>query len=98
MSTVIERFPRPVRVIENVWILLPSGQRLASRLWLTADAERTPVPAIIEAIPYRKRDFTRSRDEPMHHYVASWSGSTPSGARNNPSAFARMCSRQQPLL
>jgi putative CocE/NonD family hydrolase len=28
------------------------------------------VPAILEYIPYRKRDFTRARDEPMHHYFA----------------------------
>ena len=25
-----------------------------------------PVPAILEYIPYRKRDFMRARDEPMH--------------------------------
>ena len=28
------------------------------------------MPAILEYIPYRKRDFTRARDEPMHHYFA----------------------------
>jgi putative CocE/NonD family hydrolase len=28
------------------------------------------VPAILEYLPYRKRDFTRARDEPMHRYFA----------------------------
>ncbi len=28
------------------------------------------MPAILEYIPYRKRDGTRGRDEPMHHYFA----------------------------
>ena len=28
------------------------------------------MPAILECIPYRKRDFTRGRDEPIHGYFA----------------------------
>src|SRR5207249_3630245 len=63
-------FPRPVRRIEHCWIPLPDGCRLAARLWLPEDADTSPVPAIVEYIPYRKRDFTRARDEPMHHYFA----------------------------
>jgi len=63
-------FPRPVKVIENSWIPLPDGTRLAARLWLPADAERRPVPALLEYLPYRKRDFMRGRDSPMHHYFA----------------------------
>src|SRR5262245_46089696 len=66
----IHRFPHEVRVIENCWIPMSDGCRLAGRIWLPADAETTPVPAILEYIPYRKRDFTRARDEPMHHYFA----------------------------
>jgi putative CocE/NonD family hydrolase len=66
----IHRFPRAVRVIENSWIPLSDGCRLASRIWLPEDAETSPVPAILEYIPYRKRDFTRARDEPIHHYFA----------------------------
>jgi len=46
------------------------GCRLAARIWLPEDAETSPVPAILEYIPYRKRDLTRSRDEPMHYYFA----------------------------
>ncbi len=67
---IINRFPHAVRVIENCWIPMSDGCRLAARIWLPADAETTPVPAILEYIPYRKRDFTRARDEPMHHYFA----------------------------
>jgi putative CocE/NonD family hydrolase len=67
---IIERFPRVVREIENCWIPMSDGCRLAARIWLPADADTAPVPAILEYIPYRKRDFTRARDEPMHHYFA----------------------------
>ncbi|EAR20970.1 CocE/NonD family hydrolase [Nitrococcus mobilis] len=67
---IMKSFPRQVRVIENLWIPLSDGCRLAARIWLPADAETHPVPAILEYIPYRKRDFTRLRDEPLHHYFA----------------------------
>jgi putative CocE/NonD family hydrolase len=69
---IIDRFPHCVRVIENCWIPMTDGCRLAARIWLPADAQTTPVPAILEYIPYRKRDFTRARDEPMHHYFAGY--------------------------
>lgn len=67
---IVTEFARPVRVIENVWIPLPDGARLAARVWLPKDAESDPVPALLEYLPYRKRDFMRARDEPMHHYFA----------------------------
>jgi putative CocE/NonD family hydrolase len=60
-----------VRSIENVFIPLADGTRLAARIWLPDDAEARPVPAILEYIPYRKRDGTRVRDEPMHGYFAA---------------------------
>ena len=34
------------------------------------DAATNPVPAVLEYIPYRKRDGTLPRDEIMHPYVA----------------------------
>jgi len=67
---IVREFAREVRVIENTWIPMRDGTRLAARIWLPADAEREPVPAILEYLPYRKRDFTRAGDEPMHHYFA----------------------------
>ncbi|HXV76318.1 MAG TPA: CocE/NonD family hydrolase, partial [Candidatus Polarisedimenticolaceae bacterium] len=59
-----------VREIENVFIPLHDGCRIAARIWMPDDVERNPVPAILEYIPYRKRDFTRERDEPIHRYFA----------------------------
>jgi predicted acyl esterase len=52
--------PEPVAVheIENAWIIMPDGVRLAVQLWLPeTDA---PAPVVLEAIPYRKRDSTRA--------------------------------------
>jgi putative CocE/NonD family hydrolase len=63
-------FPRKVRAIENVFIPMRDGARLAARIWLPEDAESAPVPAVLEYIPYRKRDFTRHRDSVMHPWVA----------------------------
>ena len=63
--------PRPVREVENAWIPLADGTRLAARLWLPEDAAEAPVPAILEYIPYCKRDGTAARDEAMHPYFAA---------------------------
>jgi putative CocE/NonD family hydrolase len=62
--------PHAVRDTENVWITLSDGCRLAARIWLPDDEPGVPVPAILEYIPYRKRDFMRRRDEGMHHWFA----------------------------
>ena len=62
--------PLAVREIENLFIPLSDGCQLAARIWLPENAQRHPVPAILEYIPYRKRDFMRARDEPIHHYFA----------------------------
>src|SRR5215471_6061941 len=69
MRTVSE-FPRRVREIENLLIPLSDGTRLAARIWLPEDAERNPVPAILEYLPYRKRDGTYERDSRTHPYLA----------------------------
>ena len=63
-------FPRKVREIENLWIPMPDGKKLAARLWLPEDAEGDPVPAILEYLPYRKRDGTVERDALTHPYFA----------------------------
>ena len=62
--------PRAVREIEHLWIPLTDGTRLAARMWLPEDAEAEPVPAILEYIPYRKRDACRSSDRQLHRPVA----------------------------
>lgn len=61
---------REIREVEHLWIPLADGTRLAARLWLPADAEQKPVPCVLEYLPYRKRDGTRWRDEPMHRWFA----------------------------
>jgi uncharacterized protein len=63
--------PAAVHEIENQWITLSDGCRLAARLWMPTDAATNPVPAILEYIPYRKRDFLRRRDEGMHRWFAA---------------------------
>jgi putative CocE/NonD family hydrolase len=60
-----------VTVSEHIWITLSDGCRLGARLWLPEAAAHGKVPAILEYIPYRKRDGTRARDDPMHGYFAS---------------------------
>ena len=72
-ATVRTEYPFGVREIENIWVPMPDGVRLAGRLWLPEGAgpnDPGPVPLILEYLPYRKRDGTRARDEKMHRYLA----------------------------
>ena len=69
MKTVTT-FPHKVNTVEHVWIPMSDGVRLSARLWLPEDAEHNPVPAVLEYIPYRKRDATRARDARNHPYFA----------------------------
>ena len=67
---IVSAFPRSVRIIEHTLIPLKDGTELAARIWLPDDAERSPVPAILEYLPYRKRDGTNERDSMTHAYLA----------------------------
>jgi len=67
---IVSSFPYSVKALEHVWIPMSDGCRLAARIWLPEGAEKEPVPAILEYIPYRKRDKTRSRDVINHPYFA----------------------------
>lgn len=69
---VICDFPRPGKEIENTWIPLSDGMRLAARIWLPTDAVDRPVPAILEYLPYRKRDGTAAPDAHNHVYFAGY--------------------------
>ena len=53
---------QPFRCIENEWITLQDGTRLAARMWIPVGADKAPVPVVWEYLPYRKRDFERHRD------------------------------------
>ncbi len=61
-----------VAIVENpdMGITLPDGTRLSARVWMPEDAEAHPVPAILEFLPYRKRDGTAARDQITHPYFA----------------------------
>ena len=53
---------RPYRTVENEWIPLKDGTRLAARLWIPLHAATSPVGVVWEYLPYRLRDFERRRD------------------------------------
>ena len=67
---IVTTFPNTVRVVEHTLIPLKDGTMLAARIWLPDDAEQNPVPAILEYLPYRKRDGTYERDALTHPYLA----------------------------
>jgi putative CocE/NonD family hydrolase len=54
---------RPFKVIENEWIPMRDGLRLAARFWIPEGAEHTPVPVVWEYLPYRLWDDLRWRDD-----------------------------------
>ena len=55
-----------VTVTETNWITLTDGVRLAARIWMPTGADQTPVPAVLEFLPYRRRDGTAARDESVY--------------------------------
>ena len=69
-TEIVDDFPVSTREVEHELIPLADGVNLAVRYWLPEDAEANPVPAILEYIPYCKRDGTAARDEAMHPYFA----------------------------
>lgn len=68
--TIRNDLPCPIIEDEDMGIVMPDGCRLSARVWMPEDALTRPVPAVLEYIPYRKRDGTLPRDEMMHPYVA----------------------------
>jgi hypothetical protein len=67
---IVTDFPHAICEIEHLWIPLSDGTRLAARIWLPDDADRKPVPAILEYLPYRKRTGTYERDALTHPWFA----------------------------
>jgi uncharacterized protein len=63
--------PLAVEEVEHFTIPLADGLHLAARRWQPVGAEAAPVPAVLEYIPYRKRDKTVHRDGISHPYVAA---------------------------
>jgi putative CocE/NonD family hydrolase len=54
----------------DMGITMNDGCRLSARVWRPADADDDPVPAILEYLPYRKRDGTCARDALTHPWFA----------------------------
>ncbi|MER8865102.1 CocE/NonD family hydrolase [Mesorhizobium sp. M0751] len=69
MKTATE-FPRKIVEFPDMGIVMPDGCRLSARVWMPADAADDPVPAILEHLPYRKRDGTIYRDQLTHPHFA----------------------------
>ncbi|WP_308916338.1 CocE/NonD family hydrolase [Jannaschia sp. LMIT008] len=59
----------PVARTDTVWIPMSDGTRLAATLWRPDGAG--PVPAILEIVPYRRRDVTWARDATIHPRLAA---------------------------
>ena len=75
----ITTFAHRVTEHPDMGIVMPDGVRLSARVWLPElglhsgaelGAELGPVPAILEFLPYRKRDGTVARDALTHPYLA----------------------------
>lgn len=64
-------YPLPIEVHEHEQIVLSDGTILSALVWLPQNAGIKPVPAILEYLPYRKRDGTAFRDALNHPYVAA---------------------------
>lgn len=71
-STVDLMTGQKFHVLENEWIVLKDGTRLAARIWMPETASATaPVPAVLEFLPYRKRNGTAPRDESTYPVFAA---------------------------
>lgn len=66
----VSSFPYEVEITEHVNIKMRDGVNLSAKLWLPKTAYKQPVPAILEYIPYRKRDLIRVRDSMNYKYFA----------------------------
>jgi len=58
-------------ILENEWIPLADGRKLSARIWLPRGATKKPLPAILEYLPYRKRDGTAQRDDSTYPHFAA---------------------------
>jgi uncharacterized protein len=61
-----------VPVLDHVLIPVRDGTRLSARIWLPEGASAdSPVPALLEYLPYRKGDWTAVRDAQRHPWYAA---------------------------
>ncbi|MEU0084489.1 CocE/NonD family hydrolase [Streptomyces sp. NPDC006274] len=55
---------------EHVAVPMSDGVCLSARIWRPVSSDAEPVPAVLEYIPYRKRDLSSVRDSVHHPYIA----------------------------
>lgn len=63
-------FPQSITMDDDLRIPMDDGVHLTARVWRPVDADVNPVPAILEFLPYRRRDGTADRDAQTHPYFA----------------------------
>ncbi len=66
----ITQFSHSVTETPHWLIKMDDGVVLSARVWMPDSAVDKPVPAIVEHLPYRKRDGTIARDEITHPYFS----------------------------
>ncbi|AJZ83323.1 CocE/NonD family hydrolase [Streptomyces sp. AgN23] len=67
---LVSNLPCATKEEEHVTIPMSDGIRLSARIWRPTSSDEEPVPAVLEYIPYRKRDLTSVRDSIHHPYIA----------------------------
>ncbi|MEU3960664.1 CocE/NonD family hydrolase [Streptomyces buecherae] len=66
----VSDLPYATKEEHHLTIPMSDGVRLSAHVWRPVASEDEPVPAILEYIPYRKRDLTSVRDSIHHPYLA----------------------------
>ncbi|KDN77386.1 CocE/NonD family hydrolase [Streptomyces olindensis] len=66
----VTNLPYATKEEEHVTIPMSDGVRLSAHVWRPTSSDQEPVPAVLEYIPYRKRDLTAVRDSVHHPYLA----------------------------
>lgn len=67
---IVTEFPHKVTEHADWGIVLSDGTRLSARVWMPEG--QGPFPAVLEFLPYRKRDGTVVRDALTHPYFAGY--------------------------
>lgn len=68
--SILEELPYEIKRIEHTWVTMRDGCRLSAKVWYPYFADLHPVSAVLEYIPYRKRDHTRVTDAMQFNYLA----------------------------
>jgi uncharacterized protein len=66
----VSNLPHTTKEEEHVVVPARDGTRLSARIWRPVSSDDEPVPAVLEYIPYRKRDLSAVRDSIHHPYIA----------------------------